>query len=402
VLVLAGVLPGPEASALVLPGPYWHLDASPYTIAGTDLGRVSVTLTESSGSPAPESSTERVFVNTVDNGPFVISFPGSGKAGSAPLRGAGVCGTNRIDVGYAAARPLSTAYLEVLCPTVGVKPDVVYPSQLPSRFFPSYQGFSISEGSEPVQILLDGVPQQLTVPPTGGTPYFTAAPSCGPHQLRAAQPIVSGTATADTTITVRCAQIALSPAAVAKSAEPTSTSVTGSTFPPVTPVRLAIDGTAGPAVTTDQSGGFTTALPVAGLDCGVHQVTATATGRIPGTATAQLTVSCQSAALTVDPAVLEPGMLTHATGQGFQPGQQLLLTWQAPDGSALVGETDVTAGPDGSVDAWCMAMQHDLVGARQLVAAASTAPGTVLGAADVVVDTSGMEPTAGSHLVFRR
>ncbi|MEV4555598.1 hypothetical protein AB0K51_01225 [Kitasatospora sp. NPDC049285] len=400
-LALAGPLSGPSASA-VAAGPVYSLVPNPYMLVGTDLSGVTVSLYESGGVPEPEGSTARVYLNGVDIGPMTLSYPGNGKSGSTTLHATGVCGTNTVTVG-SLRQPLASTRLTVLCPTLGVKPGVVYPGDLPSWFFLTVQGFDSGEGSSRVQILLDGVAQQVT---SGDALAFRAAPSCGPHQVRAVQQIAAGPVTADSTITVRCGRIVLDPATVAKSAEPTGTVVSGQEFPPNVRVRLAIDGAAGPAAATDGQGGFTAKLPVAGLDCGPHQVTATADGAIPTTATAQLTVDgCPPAAgasLTVDPDVLVPGLLTHATGQGFAPGQQLVLSWQTPDGGALIGETEVTAGPDGSVDAWCMAMPHDLVGARKLVATASTAPGTVLTSADLVVDTAGMEPTAGSHLVFRR
>ena len=112
-----------------------------------------------------------------------------------------------------------------------------------------------------------------------------------------------------------------------------------------------------------------------------------------------LKVTACKQALAIDPAVLQPGELTHVTGTGFAPATPVTLTWQPPGGGTpLLGTLTVTAGSDGSIGTFFLVLPNDLVGARQLAATQGGAKLT----ANAIVDAGPMQPVSGAQLVYRQ
>jgi hypothetical protein len=206
---------------------------------------------------------------------------------------------------------------------------------------------------------------------------------------------------ASATLTAQCPAISLNPATITQNAEPAPVLVTGTTFYPGPAVAIAVDGNQVSSATTDGNGGFSTSVTAQGLSCGTHQVTANQfVDALSQTlsASATLTVACNQSKLALDPAVLEPGELTHVTGTGFTPGQPVTLTWRLRGGGPpLLGRASVTANGTGGIAAWLMVMPNDVLGQRQLVATQGGSTAT----ANAVVDGGPMEPSTGDRLIYR-
>ena len=117
----------------------------------------------------------------------------------------------------------------------------------------------------------------------------------------------------------------------------------------------------------------------------------------PPAMTAPLRVTGRPMTLAIDPAVLEPGELTQVTGTGFTPGTPVILSWQLPDGSPLLGTMSVAVGTGGTIGGFFLVMPNDLPGPRQLVATQGAAKVT----ANVLVDAAPTQPSSGDRLVYR-
>ncbi|MEV7028534.1 hypothetical protein AB0O00_41265, partial [Kitasatospora sp. NPDC093558] len=80
-------------------------------------------------------------------------------------------------------------------------------------------------------------------------------------------------------------------------------------------------------------------------------------------ATATLTVV--DPAVTLDPKVGPPGLVTLAHGTGFPPGATVRLRWSA---GVTAAAAPVTAAPDGTFTAPVLALAQDTLGPRELIA----------------------------------
>ncbi|MGZ6832713.1 MAG: hypothetical protein ACXVGN_05995 [Mycobacteriaceae bacterium] len=355
-------------------------------------------------------------IDEAHNFQFKIIVPKAGQHGEA------ACGANPVTVqiveyqgpNSVAGSPLpgteaGSANVAADC-AISVNPGLVGNQQLPTTFEVTPQGFN---ARATLVLKLDGTAQDFTTN-TGGGLDFTAAPSCGSHQLVLTQTFEDQVGSASAEITVDCPQITATPATIPQPSEPATVLVSGSQFHPGQPVTISLDGKAVNGGVTNSDGVFSLPIRAAGLGCAAHQVTA---AEQPGprgpaflfTASTSLTVTgCRTTppprlTLTLDPAVLAPGMLTHVTGTGFAPKQQVTLTWQLPGGgTSLPGTVTVvagsTGGSKGTIDTYFMVLPHDLLGVRLLVAT----QGAARVAAPAVVDGGPMEPSTGDQFVYRQ
>jgi hypothetical protein len=317
-----------------------------------------------------------------------FSVPAAGKPG-APH-----CGVNTVTVASA------TATITADCAAIQITPGVVTPAQLPTQFTVTPNHFPLREL---YTLTLDGVAQQYTFVNDGTALGFTAAPACGTHQAVLTQRYRATTVSAPAPITVLCPALTLNPASITQPSEPVQITAQGTGFQDGQPVSVLVDGHPVASGTTGPGGSVTMPFPANGLGCGNHQVTLVENGPLTPSATATLAVTnCQSGAgnatLAINPVVLQPGMLTEATGSGFVPNQPVVLSWQATDGTPLIGSTTVTASATGTIDTFCMVFYNDQLGDRQLVAQQGATTATT----PAVVDGGTMQPSTGDQLVFRR
>lgn len=328
----------------------------------------------------------------VETGAYSATFP----VPAAGTPGAPRCGANTVTIGSA------TGTVTADCAAITVSPAVTTAARLPADYTVTPANFPLAEG---YQLTLDGAQQTFGFVNDGEALGFTAAPACGTHQVVLSQRYRATTVSAAAPITVLCATVTLHPPSITQPSEPAQVTATGNGFHSGQPVSVLVDGTPAGSGTTNSDGLVTVTFTANGLPCGDHQVTvteqSTATVTAPLSATATLTVTdCRTTAakLAVDPNVLQPDMLTEATGSGFTPGQPVTLTWQAPDGTPLLGSTTVTASSTGTIDTYCMVFENDQLGDRRLVAQ----QGGTQAAAPAVVDGGTMQPSTGDQLVFRR
>lgn len=294
-----------------------------------------------------------------------------------------------------------------------VTPVLIGASQLPADYTTDY----LEDGDGAFDnVFIDG--QQISFGTNAsGVIVFTASPACGQHTLTIAE--VRGSFTRNTTGTFFVACITATPGTFTAAQQPAQITVTGGVFAPQVPVTLQIDGN--PAGQATVAAGATTITATAtanGLGCGQHTVTATQLYTPPQEgattetviATAPLTVT-QCARLTVNPSVMPDGTLTHVTGTGFNPGEQVALTWQDQAGAVLeacsptaIGASAVTADGSGNIDVFCLAVPHESLGAEQISAAqsATTQMPAEQVTAPVVVEGGSMQPSTGDELIFRR
>lgn len=378
-LVVAGVLIAAPAGA------------SDVTVTPTESSLYTLFQFTATGD-APPGST--VYFNGAPVGQLggeIDSFSQTFPVPAAGQPGAAQCGANTVMVDSA------TATITADCAAIKVTPDVVTPTQLPTRFTVAPTNYPLREL---YTLTLDGVAQKFTTVPGTTELAFTAAPSCGTHQVVLTQRYRATPVSAQAPLTVLCPAVTLNPASIAQPGEPVQVTAHGTGFQGGQPVSVLVDGTGVASGTTDPTGAVTLPFPAKGLGCGAHQVTLAENGPLTPSATAPLTVTdCQgTATLAINPIVLQPGLLTEATGSGFTPNQPVVLTWQAPDGTPLLGSTTVTASATGTIDTYCMVFDGDELGARQLVATQGATTATT----PAVVDGGTMQPSTGDQLVFRR
>ena len=238
--------------------------------------------------------------------------------------------------------------------------------------------------------------------------------NCGTYPMAASQPaqpkLNNPPLSASGTLTVTCLpSIAVNPPVIAEAAEPASVIVAGTEFYANTAVTISLNGQTVGSLVTTAAGDFSTTITAQGLNCGSYTVTASQ----PGSAPAQPALSADGTlivdkcptqvkqgvlTLALNPAVLEPGELTLATGTGFVPFQPVTLTWRAPAGGpALIGTQTVIAGKHGTISTYFLVMPNDLLGPRTLVA--TQAPGTVT--ANALVEGGAMQPSSSDRLLYR-
>ena len=300
-----------------------------------------------------------------------------------------------------------------VAPSILITPVLIGASQLPATFTTNY--FEDGDGAFD-NVFVDGAQIQFTTNDSGDI-MFTAAPPCGRHTLTVEE--VRGEITNDTTGTFYVACITATPGTIATSLQPATITVAGGVFAPALPVVIRIDGNQVGQATTAR-GVMTISTPVTanGLGCGQHTVSATQLYTPPSEgaatetviATAPLTVG-GCARLTVNPPVMPDGTLTHVTGTGFNPGEQVAITWQGDGGavvdacsSTAIGGQPVAADGAGNIDVYCLALAHESLGAEQIAAAqvATAQMPAEQATAPVVVEGGSMQPSSGDELIFRR
>jgi hypothetical protein len=305
--------------------------------------------------------------------------------------GAAHCGANTVTIAE------STGTVTADCAAIQVTPNPVLAGQLPGKFTVAPTNFPLREL---YQLTLDGTPETITYVPGTTDLSFTATPACGTHQVVLTQRYRATPVSAQAPLTVLCPAVTVNPGSIQQPAEPVQVTAQGTGFQGGQPVSVLVDGKPVASGTTDPTGAVTLPFPAAGLGCGSHQVTLVENGPLTPTATTTLAVTncAGTATLAINPVVVQSGMLTEATGSGFTPNQPVVLTWQAPDGTPLLGSTTVTASPTGTIDTYCMVFDNGELGDRQLVATQGTTTATT----PAVVDGGTMQPSAGDQLVFRR
>jgi hypothetical protein len=295
-------------------------------------------------------------------------------------------------------------------------PPVVGQAQLPFTFNTDDEFFSGDT------FLLDG--KQLPIGPGYGPvwvgsneadrPLVTLTAqtlSCGKHTLDD-EYFVEGALDQESEGTFFISCITATPGTVIGTQEPVPVKVTGQLFNLAGTAILKIDNQVGSPIGVP-NGQANTVVPAQNLTCGQHTVTVTQTVRAQTiTANAPLSVT-QCARITVDPAVLPTGTLTHVTGTGFTPNEPVKLTWQDAAGTVLdacsantVGGPPITANASGAIDAFCLALPHANLGAEQIAADQQSSGIVPLPAehvtAPVVVEGGSMQPSTGDGFVFRR
>lgn len=333
--------------------------------------------------------------------------------------------------------PASGAEPAAALPNIYVNPARIVPDPIGSAQLPAT--FTVHPNADPAadySLTIDGVPQPFEI--INNQITFTAAPSCGAHTANiqtqtviqapgAVRPRATGT-----NISFFVACVTLTPSSITYTSQPANVTVTGDDWIPDAPLDLTLDGhPIGDGATTDELGAFTATIPVSGLGCTPHTVTADQLPPVETTyseviASAPLTVTgCPSTTttpppsrapkITANPPVITEGGLTHVTGTGFAPNQPVTLTWlagptvPAPPPSPLPAGASpcspnadaappLTADATGAIDVYCYARPHEIIGAAQLVAV----QGTAQAAAPVVIEGGSMQPSTGDQFVFRR
>lgn len=333
-------------------------------------------------------------------GTFKVPPPG------AP--GAAVCGANQVRITQIRTGALvDSGTITALCPSITVTPRLT--AALPGQ--PRSTTYHITPKDFPFpdvsryQLSVDGVGRAAAGTSTDVT--FDAALACGTHQVTLAELVGETLIQPTANVFVMCSSITVTPNTLTRADEPATVSVRGLNFHPRAQVAVRIDGGTPHTVTTNTDGVFQAGLPVNGVACGTHQVSAvegarlTTAADVSFSASAPLTVTdCSTAAsLALDPVVIQVGMLTHVTGSAFTPATPVTLGWALPDGTALPGDCTVAADSGGAVDTYCLVLPHGITGARQLVATQGATTVTV----DAVVDGGTMQPNSSDHeLLFRR
>ncbi len=366
-----------------------------------------------SGTVNPDDITDGFVVVTFDNvvlgdamvdgdtSQFTFDYPQDDEPPGVSVTP--TCGANPIVVtpdrdGPPSDQVLGSATVNLLCASISVSPSLVGNQQLPATFGVTPQNFPAPGG---FTLTLDGAPQAFTTTP-GGTLDLTASPSCGAHQVTLSQTFDEQLVSASAPVTVLCPQITLTPASIPLASEPAPVTVTGTQFHANQPVSISLNGRVVGSTVTGEDGSFSVLVTAAGLDCAPHQVTAAEQATAGGpaflfSATATLSVTGCALALTADPGVLEPGQLTRVTGTGFAPGVPVVLTWQQPGGTPLLGRLTLAPGGDGSLGGFFLVLPDDLLGPRLVVAT----QGTLRLTASVLVQAGPVQPSPGGRLLDR-
>jgi hypothetical protein len=328
--------------------------------------------------------------------------------------------------------------LTVLCAQASLAPGMIARKLLPHAvsviawsFYPNL----------PVALRLEGNQVATATTDESGaltTPITASGLDCGPHQVTV---IDNTTGVGDTDpgavpganytvqqasapLTVLCAIVHLTPDTFPRASQPRPVSVSGSSFHPNVPVDITLDGKQVATAVTGDSGAVTKAIRASGLGCGDHRVivserpdsptipvdtfVAPAASDGPLQGAALLHVLCGGGGpartphptLALAPPVISAGMMTHVTGSGYTPKHAVTLTWHlTAGGTAAAFPASVVASASGTIDIYCLVLQHEPSGSRLLVAT----DGAGTAKADAVVDGGTMQPSgSGPDLVFRR
>jgi hypothetical protein len=370
----------------------------------------------------------------------IASGPGGHRTLAFPTRGNGV---HTIDLWLAApgeeiAQLVASDTYQVPCPTVAVSPRQRALHEGPQPLRLTAAGYYYDD--EDVVFRLDGVQIAQAAPGVDGqaraTTTLPAVPDCGSHVISTdyAQPphAPAGTVTtAQATLVVTCPTLTPAPSSVPQASLPGTVLVTGAGWDLGSDVALSIDGDVVATATTDRSGQFTTAVPVATRPCGTVAVSGVELARavivasaavLPAPrATTSVEVTCPTITPTVptppavppvlpappvpapptfpappttpaptlmtDP-VVPSGGVAVASGHGFTPGATVRLAWVLPDATIAPGGSSTVAAADGTITVPCLVLPHARLGPRTLRAAepggAATAP--------VLVVNGPMEP----------
>jgi hypothetical protein len=231
-----------------------------------------------------------------------------------------------------------------------------------------------------------------------------------------------GPVLATAVISVFCPAVTVAPNPVDSGGHPATMTLTGTGFPANRLVDLGFDGQTRATVTSDATGAIRGTISGVSPACGQHQATGTAhppaSGAVgvPGSGGAVLAfmpvsafttvvvVGC--AHITVDPTVVQQGMLTHVTGAGFLPRTALTLSWQDVTGATVfpcspdaINVPALTTDASGSIDVFCLAFPYQTIGALRIAAVQPPETET----APVVIEDGPMQPSNGSdQFVYRR
>lgn len=332
----------------------------------------------------------------------------------------------------------ASATLTVLCAQASLAPDMIARKLQPHAV--SVTGWSFYPNL-PVAIRLDG--KQVTTATTDEsgtvtTPITASGLGCGRHQVTVidnttgvgdtdpgAVPGANYTAQqANAPLTVLCAIVHLTPDTFPRASQPRPVSVSVSSFHPNVPVDITLDGKQVATAVTGDSGAVTKAIRASGLGCADHRVivserpdsptipedtfVAPAASDGPLQGAALLHALCEGGGpartphptLTLAPPVISAGMMTHVTGSGYTAKHAVTLTWHlTAGGTAAAFPASVVASASGTIDVYCLVLQHEPSGSRVLVAT----DGAGTAKADAIVDGGTMQPSgSGPDIVFRR
>lgn len=406
------------------------------------------------------SYTDEILVQITEPDPGPPTGTSSGTPSAPP---------DPVKLREVAAAPTTTSVdipVVSLCPAVNLSQEEV--GQAAGPFTQRVQFFEFDDDNDPYgvgrlgnkTVYLNGAQvatvSQPSVSHTGDDPSadISMAGQCGENTVRVDQPTSFGLATAQSTFTVLCPQISISPAVVTSKSLPSTISLQGSSFHATGrytwPYVVTVDNKQVAHGDTGQNGAIATTFPASALACGLHTVTVTeqprqggednvvapaegpAPANAPGaatpaaasdpdgpmTASAPLVVNCPatsnppkhltitpptttpSATLSVQPSVVISGMRTLVSGTGFTPGKHVTLTWLLPHGATETARTLVPITPDknGTFVALVLIPLHELGGDRILKG--TDGPNTA--AADALVMTGPMQPSGHNPRIVVR
>jgi hypothetical protein len=198
----------------------------------------------------------------------------------------------------------------------------------------------------------------LTTPTTTATPTTaptkTTTPTTAPTKTKTTATKTTPTGTTPTgPVTVGISPTCLEPAAGGNA----RVQVTGGGFAPG-PVQVLLDGNV--ATNAAANGDGTVSAEVELTPGSADHAIELRQGSLQADAT--LRVPCAShPKLTVDPAIGPPGFVTKATGAGFPPNVQVMLSWKPGIGTQVVRTND-----KGSFETAVLVFPQDQTGARVL------------------------------------
>lgn len=278
---------------------------------------------------------------------------------------------------------------------------------------------------------------------SGDVPVPSGAAACGQNEV---DWYSGGDFITSADVNVYCPTVQVTPSQIDHAGG--AITVTGTGYPQYRDVVFILDDaqTGFDTVSTDGNGAFTRPTSLPALTCGTHRLTVTAEPPptpewehagssstvaafppLPASTTFMVTgcptqPSPPPAAprpapkLVANPAVITEGTLTHVTGTGFPPSVPITLVWETAAGRLLSpcspdadSAPPLTTGPGGTIDTYCLADPHQVVGAEQIAALPGAVDIAGLArtdaahvAAPVVVEGGSMQPSSGDQFVFRR
>lgn len=288
-------------------------------------------------------------------------------------------------------------------PAITVQPGCA-PVGTPVQVSVSGSGWAPSDSIE-VVFDVDGSPQKASTRTDASGNFvsgvvFTVAPEARTYRITASggfglnastlfvAPCSTGTTTSTTTEPPPPPPDTTTTTTTAPSTPPRDTTTT---VPTTTTTRANAPTTTfitiGPGTTTTTAPGATTTVPAVTTTTEVFEIKPDES--VPplvavSPTTTTLPLSTPGAALVVVPPLGPPGFVTTARGSGFSPGP-VSLRW-APG----IGETEATAGEDGTFEARVLVFPRDRLGPRTLIASGGDAVAT----APLLVVPSTVQPSA--------